>query len=196
MPYPPPAYAGAPAAPGVCRNHPEIPTNQHCAWCRNPFCNQCLVELRGSYLCAWCKQAALAQMQRGAVTVDARQVVLWARIYDIVMALGAFAMLGFQIFSMSVNSGLDQTFFQSFQMLYWLGLIPSSVALLASIPPAVGLGPGRKWAYLWQMIMLIPSMLLSCLWASCFGLVFWPAAIVLLVYWIKPEVKDYCERGE
>jgi hypothetical protein len=191
VPAAPAAYGspGPAAAPGICRNHPNIPTNQICQWCRNSYCSQCLVDFRGSNLCAWCKQAAVVQMQRQANSCDPRTVMLWARIYNIVMVLGCLAMLGLQFFA------YGNTRFGFYSEPMWLAwrYVPAGIGLLMALPPAIGLGQGRRWTYLWEMIILIPSMLLSCFWASCLGIVFWPCAIVLLVFWVRPEVKDFFE---
>lgn len=193
-PGPPPAAGvpyGLPAPVGVCRNHPQIPTDQVCQWCRNPYCSQCLVEFRGSRLCGWCKQASMAQMQRSASQCDPRQVTLWSKVYNWVMVAGVVAVFAFRLALWSSFGGgpFDAPALMMF------GYIPLGLALLMALPPALGLGPGRKWAYVWQMVMLIPSALLSCFWLSCLGLAFWPASIILLVYLTRPEVKDYLEQG-
>lgn len=184
---------GTPMGGAVCRNHPDLPTSRFCGGCRNPFCDHCLVEFRGAHLCAWCKQAALVQMQRGASTVDPRAVVMWARIYDFVVSAGAFVMLAWQ--AVTASQTMSSPFFQMMGWWYALSLVAPAATLAMALPPAIGLGAGRRWAYAWQTFMLIPSMLLSCLWAGCFGLLLWVPAIVLLVYWVKPEVRDYCEQS-
>jgi hypothetical protein len=195
----PPSGALLTAGPHACRNHPDVTTDQTCAWCRNPFCDQCLVEFRGVRLCAWCKQASLVQMQSHHSRVDPRQVVMWARVYDAVVAVGSLLMLGVMTFQMAVT-GADRSFFFTpgaafLQGLWGLMLIVPAVLLVASAVPALAIGPGKSWAYMWQTILLVPSALLGCLCAGCWSILLWPAAIVLMVYWIKPEVKEYCENG-
>jgi hypothetical protein len=189
---PPPGYAAGAAAPaGMCRNHPTVPTSEVCQWCRNSYCDQCLVDFRGARLCGWCKQASMAQMQRFSTQCNPKVVGLWARVYD--WRLVAAAVVGVAV-SAAAWGRLQQGPFQG-PVFLTLTYAVLGFSLLLALPPAIGLGPGRKWAYIWQMMMLIPSMLLSCMWAGCLGMVFWPAAIVLLIYWVKPEVRDYFENG-
>jgi hypothetical protein len=197
VPHPQPTLPGAPS--GHCRNHPETPTLTLCSMCGYPFCPQCLVSLQGAVLCAWCKQMTLARLRAPVQTVDPRAVVAWSRAFDILMIVGAAGMAALQFwiygFAASMaDSGSSQVVFPPPGTVASLATIaPPVAALILALPPAVGLGRGRRWAYLWQMIMLIPAALLSCFWASCLGLFFWPAAVILLIFLLKPEVKAYCE---
>src|SRR5947209_105572 len=70
-----------------CGNHPARLTGQVCLDCGRPFCEDCLAEFVGRRLCGWCRDQRLRQMQPSK-TVDAAQVLTWARIYDGCMALG------------------------------------------------------------------------------------------------------------
>lgn len=42
-----------------CRNHPAAPAADRCAGCMEPFCENCLVSIRGRKYCASCKVMAL-----------------------------------------------------------------------------------------------------------------------------------------
>jgi len=190
---PPPAVGVRPA---FCRNHPQAATAAACAYCRGAYCDQCLVEFRGVLLCEGCKEIALAGLRSSVGSVEPTTVVTWARVYDWLMAVGSLAGLGLQIWGLlmmnDVLAGSGGGVGFSMRWLGFWSVVPAIVALVASVPPAVGLGPGRRWAYWWQTVMLVPSALLSCMWASCLGLLFWPGAVILLVFMLKPEVRAYC----
>ena len=59
----------------------------------------------------------------------------------------------------------------------------------------MGMARRRAWAYQWQLWMLLPSAVLTCFSLSCLGFFTWPCAIILLIYWARPEVKAYVEGG-
>lgn len=42
-----------------CKNHPDAEAVARCAGCAEPFCNDCLVEMRGQKYCGSCKVMAL-----------------------------------------------------------------------------------------------------------------------------------------
>jgi len=42
-----------------CRNHPATPAADRCAGCMEPFCENCLVTIRGQKYCSSCKVMAL-----------------------------------------------------------------------------------------------------------------------------------------
>ena len=42
-----------------CRNHPGTPAVDRCSACMEPFCNNCLVTIRGRKFCGSCKITAL-----------------------------------------------------------------------------------------------------------------------------------------
>lgn len=42
-----------------CRNHTAAPAADRCAGCFEPFCSNCLVEIRGQHYCASCKTLVL-----------------------------------------------------------------------------------------------------------------------------------------
>jgi Domain of unknown function (DUF4190) len=42
-----------------CRNHPAAPAADRCAGCQEPFCDNCLVTVRGRKYCGSCKVMAL-----------------------------------------------------------------------------------------------------------------------------------------
>jgi len=43
----------------VCKNHPAVAAVDRCAGCFEPFCPNCLVEIRGQKYCASCKTLAV-----------------------------------------------------------------------------------------------------------------------------------------
>jgi hypothetical protein len=42
-----------------CRNHPDAAASDRCAGCMEPFCEQCLVTVRGRRYCSSCKVMAI-----------------------------------------------------------------------------------------------------------------------------------------
>jgi hypothetical protein len=46
-----------------CVNHPMVETDQACVRCRQPFCDNCLVEFQGQPYCGPCRDQTLAEMQ-------------------------------------------------------------------------------------------------------------------------------------
>ena len=42
-----------------CRNHPAAPAQDRCAGCMEPFCANCLVNVRGRKYCSSCKVMAV-----------------------------------------------------------------------------------------------------------------------------------------
>jgi hypothetical protein len=46
-----------------CKNHPEVPAVDRCAGCAEPFCGNCLVDIRGQKYCGSCKVLALQGQQ-------------------------------------------------------------------------------------------------------------------------------------
>jgi hypothetical protein len=43
-----------------CKNHPDVVATDRCAGCAEPFCPNCLVEIKGQKYCGACKVMALA----------------------------------------------------------------------------------------------------------------------------------------
>ncbi len=50
--------------PDFCLNHDETPRTQTCVDCRLPFCDACVVALKGERLCAPCKNFRLRALNR------------------------------------------------------------------------------------------------------------------------------------
>lgn len=195
-----PAQQGVPApqvVPGRCYVHPDVETPLVCNRCRNPFCSQCLVDIRGASYCGWCKGAVLYDMQRRPTnTVDIKQVLFWAKVYNGLMALGGLAGIAFQLLVLTSFSEITRAFRPTnpgSEIGMIVGFVLPVLALLVSVPPMLGMKPGQRWAYIWEAILLLPSAFFSCFWLSCFSFFFWPGAIALFVYWMKPEVKAYFE---
>jgi hypothetical protein len=67
------------------------------------------------------------------------------------------------------------------------------VGLALFVPPAIGLGRGRPWAWTWQLVALILSIPGSCVSLSGCGLLSLVPAVLLLYFWLQPEVKGYCQ---
>jgi hypothetical protein len=42
-----------------CKNHPQVEAVDRCAGCAEPFCGDCLVEVRGQKYCGSCKVLAI-----------------------------------------------------------------------------------------------------------------------------------------
>jgi hypothetical protein len=57
-----------------CHNHPESASTGTCAGCAEPFCERCLVTVRGANYCAACKSMAVAGVasQTVAIASDAK----------------------------------------------------------------------------------------------------------------------------
>src|SRR5687768_274498 len=47
------------ARPMNCKTHPSVAALDRCAGCAEPFCQNCLVEIRGQKYCASCKVMAI-----------------------------------------------------------------------------------------------------------------------------------------
>lgn len=57
----------------ACLQHPHVPAARTCDRCGGPFCDDCLVPLRGQTLCGACKHASLSgAFQSYQVTVPTR----------------------------------------------------------------------------------------------------------------------------
>jgi hypothetical protein len=167
-----------------CPNHPETAVEEGCKRCGRPFCEQCLVELQQQRVCADCKTAVLGELQRGR-PVDPARVVFWARIFDWVLAVPAL-FLGIVWLVSSSNPGNGSR--ELYPLFALLGLV-------FPLPPAIALGPGRRWAYYYQMATLIVGTLLSGCSFALLSVGLWIPAAILLVYWVRPEVRAYCEDG-
>lgn len=189
----------------LCTNHPDARTGSTCSACGRPFCDNCLTEIRGRRTCGWCRDTELYRMQpRG--TVDAAQVVKWARIYDAGVAFlgagcsllcGGFYSYPFWLRSAASSAGSSVGTTEATIMIVIFAVI-TLITLAAYLPPAIALVPGRGWMWIWQLIALILGILGgfgSFLMAGIAGAMVVVPSIILLVYWIKPEVRSYVEQG-
>lgn len=59
----------------ACANHPGAETTAPCAACRQPFCGDCTVNLRGIVYCGSCKNRAVHYMQQKAAFSDPRDAL-------------------------------------------------------------------------------------------------------------------------
>jgi hypothetical protein len=140
-------------------------------------------------------------MQPGTPT-DAAAVVLWARIFDAVAFLVGLGMtvlyaMAFVFPFFTGVSGRPSSNAVS-QPAFQITLTAAAVSILASallyLPPAIGLGPGRGWLWTWQLVALVLSVISGCILGNI-GLVLLAPAIILWTFWVKPEVRRYCEEG-
>jgi hypothetical protein len=53
-----------------CRNHPGVPAITRCTGCAEPFCNNCLVDLKGQKYCGSCKVMALQGRSLAALVAN------------------------------------------------------------------------------------------------------------------------------
>jgi hypothetical protein len=67
------------------------------------------------------------------------------------------------------------------------------VAWFALLPPTLFLGPGRPWAWTWQLVGIIVSGVIGLLLLGSVGLMLLPASIAMAIFWLRPEVRAYCE---
>jgi hypothetical protein len=63
------------------------------------------------------------------------------------------------------------------------------------LPPAVGLGRGRPVFWAWQLVALLGAVC-GLGFEGGSGLLAIAPALVVLVYWIKPEVRRYCRDAQ
>lgn len=56
---------------GLCPNHPHAPATHTCERCRQAFCSDCLVPLKGRLVCGSCKHVELRSDFRVSGTVQA-----------------------------------------------------------------------------------------------------------------------------
>jgi hypothetical protein len=45
-----------------CRNHPQVLSQRTCSYCRNAFCDACLVEFMGHPHCGYCRDFRVQSM--------------------------------------------------------------------------------------------------------------------------------------
>lgn len=180
-----------------CANHPGFPTDAACADCGRPFCESCLTEMSGQHLCGWCRDQRLSRIQRSAV--NPATVLLLARVFNgvsLVLTLGFAALylgyLGFVTSAISSSPGASGGTDSSLGIMVAVFAVAAALSLILYLPPLIGLAPGRGWLWAWQMVTLCFSILGGCISISAIGLFLLVPAVVLLIYWIKPEVRDYC----
>jgi hypothetical protein len=187
-----------PNAAYLCANHPHVATSQVCGSCGRPFCPGCLTEIGGKVTCGWCRDLHLARLQPRAAAVNPATVVLWARIFNGLSLLFATGIMGLfgtifaapLLFGRQGASGSDAGVLSALAGGMGIALLAAWFALL---PPTLFLGPGRPWAWTWQLIAIIISGLLCLLMLGSLGIMLLPAAIALAVFWLRPEVRAYCE---
>jgi hypothetical protein len=191
-----------PNAPFFCANHQNLPTGRFCADCGRPFCESCLTEMGGQPLCGWCRDQRLQVIQQRP-TAKPEAVLLAARIFNAVVLLAVLLIVGFYglmlYFPMaaSVANGPDGAAGSRTVSLIFLSIGAGIVLLnaLMYLPPLFGLGPGRAWSWTWQLVTLILTIVGGCLTFGGLGSLLALPAIVLLLFWVKPEVRDYCGAG-
>jgi hypothetical protein len=189
-----------------CANHPGVTTSRSCSSCGRPFCEACLTEMAGAALCGWCRDIRLARYHgRGAgAPVNPANVVLWARIFDGVMLVvgsTAFGWFGFVFAGMAAGltraaaSGGKVPATSDFGVMAGVGAAAALVGVLVFLPPLVLLGQGRSWTWTWQLVATIIAGIASTFAMSYCGITFLPLAVILAVFWVRPEVRAYFHRG-
>lgn len=185
-----------------CANHAGLPTSRTCADCGRPFCESCLTEMSGQPLCGWCRDQRLRRIQQRS-TVNPATVVLMARIFNgvaLLLGLGISVLYG-AMFALPAFSPIPNgpagtggnSGAQSVSMVFVsIAAIVAVISLLIYLPPLFGLGPRRGWLWTWQMVILVISVIGGCLSLGSVGTLLLVPAVALLVFWVKPEVRDYC----
>ncbi|MDF1810850.1 MAG: hypothetical protein P1V20_01495 [Verrucomicrobiales bacterium] len=111
-------------------------------------------------------------------------VILWYKVYLIVMCLmficvaglGAALMTGLFPVTAEDLDGMPPQF---------MGIIYTGIGVAILIPYVVALFlPRRQWTWIYHLVMICIGM------TGCTII----ASIPLLIFWIKPEVKDYYKR--
>ncbi|HEU4754819.1 MAG TPA: hypothetical protein VFU47_17050 [Armatimonadota bacterium] len=187
------------AAGYPCSNHPQVLTDRICTGCGRPFCPACLTEIGGKATCGWCRDLCLAQLQTRK-TVNPQTVVFWARIFNgvtLLAATGFTALLG-TIFSLPLwlpSRSPSPTASTTTEFSVILGVL--GVVLVATwlvlLPPALFLGPGRPWTWAWQLVAIVVAGVGSLVLMSSLGLFVIGAAAALGIFWLRPEVRAYCD---
>jgi len=183
-----------------CINHPHAATEETCTRCGRPFCASCLTELLGRRVCGWCRDAALQNRQ--AQAINPAPVVLWARIFNALMLLGGLALTALSLSMMTAplwlasmggtgSGGTAPGAATSSAIMVVLGAVSVLSSFVIYLPPALGLGPGRGWLWTWQLVALILTIVGSCL-SGIYGSLSFVPALVLIIFWVKPEVRAYC----
>tara|TARA_Y100001968_G_C19427794_1_gene755322 strand:- start:547 stop:897 length:351 start_codon:yes stop_codon:yes gene_type:complete len=108
-----------------------------------------------------------------SIQIQKPKVVIWFKIYA--MCLGLIYLICFLISPFLILSGDDELLIGGIIL-----LIASVPCLLASIIPIFL--PRRPWVWIWSLVLIGFGMTSTC----CL-----PASIVILIFWIKPEVKRY-----
>lgn len=187
-------------AAAFCSNHPGVATDGECVRCCRPFCPDCLLELRGERLCGWCRDADVARLSRRR-PLRPENVVLMARLFDWAMILlGA----GYALFNAAVmalimavpgpsgSTGQRQESFMVIGVMVTLFGTAALAVLGLYLPPALGLGPGRRWAWRYQLVAAGAGVLVGAVLFAVTCIPMFLAAIGLLIYWLRPEVREYC----
>ena len=181
-----------------CANHPHVPTQRACGACGRPFCESCLTELRGRSLCGWCRDLQLSRFQTSPA-VNPATVVTCARVFDgvvLVAGIGMSVLFG-GTFSLPFffPSGGTTTQPATGEIGVALGIVgvAAILSLVLFLPPLLMLGPGRPWLWVWQIVATVLAMIGGCALLSSCGMVFLLGGIPLLIFWVRPEVRAYCE---
>src|SRR5262245_19649084 len=158
----------------VCLVHPGVETEQICVRCRQPFCDACLAEIMGGSYCTWCKSATVQELQLPGTgpqpPVNPGPILVAARVYD--LALGMLLAAGGVVLAVRaepVPAGVVGV---------PIGVVVALLGVLHVVMTPL-LRPGHGWAWGTQIGILIADMLV-CL----------PVAIPMLIFWMRPEVRE------
>lgn len=125
-------------------------------------------------------------MDEAVPTVERPDVITWYKAYCILMALLYLAVAGFGLVMMVLGVVAPEAVDTSAFELILMGVIYAilGIALFVPFVTAVFLPP-RPWVWVYGMVMICIGM------TSCCCL---PACIPLLIFWIKPDAKNFFGR--
>ena len=167
------------------------------------LCAGCLVELQGSILCESCKAGVVGDLQAGDRAWPLR-VVRWALAWDLLMAAlapigaavewvyGWFASYYFPVQMQNTPNGTAAL--AAAQGDWIIFATVGGIGLLLAILPAVLLWQRRPSGYAAQWVSLLAVPVLSVVWAEYGAILIAASALVLIQYWRKPEIRQYCQE--
>jgi hypothetical protein len=171
-----------------CASHPGTPAVRTCSGCGRPFCDACLVEFLGGQSCGACRDARLAMMQAGSVAAVAAPtgppaVWPWFVAYCVVMALVYLVCLvgGIALWHFAPSIPDEEVVVLQVQ-----GVVLGVMGLVLMIPYAIApFLPKKPWVWTYDIVLICLAMTSAC----CI-----PAAVPLLIFWVKPETKQFFGR--
>ena len=112
-----------------------------------------------------------------------RKTFFWYRVYCMVMAFLCLAVTGFGIFIATVPMAVPP---RDEEQLFVMGIVYGVLGFIFFVLYAVAaLLPPKPYNWIVGIIVVALGM------ASCCT---WPAAIPLLIFWVKPETQEFLGR--